>query len=67
MVLKFLENLEKHSYNEFLKNNKVRAIFFDHWKSLEHIDIKYLKNYPNFCLIHSKEINHPLGSSLNVE
>ena len=55
-----------YAANEFLKNNKVRAIFFDHWKSLEHIDIKYLKNYPNFCLIHSKEINHPLGTSLNV-
>ena len=52
--------------NEYLKNNKVRAIFFDHWKSLEHIDLKYLNNCPNFCLIHSKEINHPLGSSLNT-
>jgi phosphatidylinositol alpha-1,6-mannosyltransferase len=51
--------------NEYLKNNKIRAIFFDHWKSLEHIDSKYLNNCPNFCLIHSKEINHPLGSSLN--
>jgi len=55
-----------HVANEYLKNNEIRAIFFDHWKSLEHIDIKYLKNYPNFCLIHSKEINHPLGSSLNT-
>ena len=51
--------------NEYLKNNKVRAIFFDHWKSLEHIDTKHLNNYPNFCLIHSKEINHPLGTTLN--
>jgi phosphatidyl-myo-inositol dimannoside synthase len=52
--------------NEYLKNNKVRAVFFDHWKSLEHINIQYLDQYPNFCLIHSKEINHPLGSSLNA-
>ena len=35
--------------NEYLKNNKIRAIFFDHWKSLEHIDSKYLNNCPNFC------------------
>ena len=52
--------------NEYLKNNKVKAIFFDHWKSLEHIDIRHLNNNSNFCLIHSKEINHPIGSSLNV-
>jgi len=51
--------------NDYLKNNQVRAIFFDHWKSLEHIKLEYLNKYPNFCLIHSKEINHPLGSSLN--
>ena len=55
-----------YAVNEYLKNNKVRAIFFDHWKSLEHIDIQYLNNVPNFCLIHSKEINHPINSSLNT-
>ena len=55
-----------YAANEYLKNNKVRAIFFDHWKSLEHIDIQHLNNNPNFCLIHSKEINHPLGTSLNT-
>tara|TARA_B110000971_G_scaffold133905_1_gene137059 strand:+ start:214 stop:1305 length:1092 start_codon:yes stop_codon:yes gene_type:complete len=52
--------------NEYLKNNKVKAIFFDHWKSLEHINSEHLKSYTNFCLIHSKEINHPIGSSLNI-
>ena len=51
--------------NEYLKNNKVKAIFFDHWKSLEHIDLEHFNNFTNFCLIHSKEINHPVGSSLN--
>jgi len=51
--------------NDFLKKNKVKALFFDHWKSLEHINIEYLNNIPNFCLIHSKEINHEIGSSLN--
>jgi phosphatidyl-myo-inositol dimannoside synthase len=55
-----------YAVNEYLKNNKVRAIFFDHWKSAEHIDIKHLNNNPNFCLIHSKEINHTLNSSLNI-
>jgi phosphatidyl-myo-inositol dimannoside synthase len=55
-----------YAVNEYLKNNNARAIFFDHWKSLEHIDTKHLNNFPNFCLIHSKEINHPLGSSLNA-
>jgi phosphatidylinositol alpha-1,6-mannosyltransferase len=51
--------------NNFLKNNNIKGIFFDHWKSLEHIKLEYLNKYQNFCLIHSKEINHPLGSSLN--
>ena len=54
-----------YTANEYLNNNKVKAIFFDHWKSLEHIDTKHLNSNPNFCLIHSKEINHPLGDSLN--
>ena len=51
--------------NEFLKNNTVKAIFFDHWKSIEKIKSEYLNKFPNCCLIHSKEINHTLGSSLN--
>jgi phosphatidylinositol alpha-1,6-mannosyltransferase len=55
-----------YAVNEYLKTNKVKAIFFDHWKSLEHINIKYLNNNTNFCLIHSKEINHSVGSSLNI-
>jgi len=51
--------------NEYLKNNDIKGVFFDHWKSLEHIKSEYLNKIPNFCLIHSKEINHPVGSSLN--
>ena len=51
--------------NEYLKNNNVKGIFFDHWKSLEHIKIEHLKKTSSFCLIHSKEINHPLDSSMN--
>ena len=51
---------------EFLNNNNLRAAFFDHWKSIEIIDDLSLKKTKTFCLIHSKEINHPPGSSLNV-
>ena len=47
--------------DEFIKDNKIEGIIADHWKSLELIKSSKKK----FCLIHSKEINHPKGSSLN--
>ena len=50
---------------EFSLKNSVRAFFFDHWKSIEKIDDKILKNSTSFCLIHSKEINHTKGSFIN--
>ena len=50
---------------DFVKQNQIRACFFDHWKSIENIDLETLRKTKSFCLIHSKEINHPLGSSLN--
>ena len=50
---------------EFSINNSVRAFFFDHWKSIEKIDDKILKNTTSFCLIHSKEINHEIGTLIN--
>ena len=50
---------------EFMENNEIRAAFFDHWKSIENIETSFLKKTKSFCLIHSKEINHPVGSSLN--
>ena len=50
---------------EFSLKNSVRAFFFDHWKSIEKIDDKILKNSTSFCLIHSKEINHVEGSFIN--
>ena len=50
---------------EFISENNLRAAFFDHWKSIENIDTTVLNKTKTFCLIHSKEINHPLGSSLN--
>ena len=52
--------------NSFInKNSNIRAVFFDHWKSLDSISIKNLENLKVFCLIHSKEINHEINSSLN--
>ena len=58
--------LRKHrkSYlvNEFIKKNKnVSCVIADHWKSLELIKTSKKK----ICLIHSKEINHTVGSLLN--
>ena len=50
---------------DFIENNNLRASFFDHWKSIENIDVEILKKTKSFCLIHSKEINHPIGSTLN--
>ena len=50
---------------EFLTSNEVRASFFDHWKSIENIEKNLLNRTKSFCLIHSKEINHPVGSSSN--
>ena len=50
---------------DFINSNNLRAAFFDHWKSIENIDVSTLKKTKTFCLIHSKEINHPAGTSLN--
>ena len=52
--------------NEFIETiTNLRAIFFDHWKSLELINENYLKKTKTLCLIHSKEINHLKGSRIN--
>ena len=51
--------------NDYILKKNLRAIFFDHWKSIENIDNELLKKNKSFCLIHSKEINHPFGSSLS--
>jgi phosphatidyl-myo-inositol dimannoside synthase len=47
--------------DEFIKNNKVKGIIADHWKSLEHLKT----NKTKYCLIHGKEINHVKGSRIN--
>ena len=60
--IKFLRKIRKAQLvNEFLKENKVKGVIADHWKSLELLDTDKKK----YCLIHGKEINHPKGSSLN--
>ena len=52
--------------NEYINNNSnIRAIIVDHWKSLELLKEEYIKKTKTFCLLHSKEINHELGSVLN--
>ena len=51
--------------HDYINNNNIRAIFLDHWKSLENLNDNIFKNIPTFCLIHSKEINHPINSYLN--
>ena len=61
--IKLLRKYRKaHLVNEFIKNNKnIEGIIADHWKSLELIKT----NKKKICLIHSKEINHNEGTSLN--
>ena len=60
--IKFLRKIRKAQLiNEFLKENKVQCIIADHWKSLELIKT----NKKKYCLIHGKEINHPINSSQN--
>ena len=52
--------------NDYMnENSSVRALICDHWKSLEYINNKYLEDKKTLCLVHSKEINHPINSSLN--
>ena len=52
--------------NNFISANpNIRALIADHWKSLELIKTENLKRIKTFCLLHSKEIYHEIGSSLN--
>ena len=52
--------------NDFIyQNSNIRAIIADHWKSLELLKSEYIKKTKVLCLIHSKEINHEINSSLN--
>lgn len=52
--------------NNFIDlNSNIRALIVDHWKSLELVKTENLKKIKTFCLLHSKEINHAVGTSLN--
>ena len=52
--------------NSFVDTNpNIRALIADHWKSLELIKTEHFKKIKTFCLLHSKEINHEVGSLLN--
>ena len=64
---KFFRKFRKANLiNEYLKENtSITTVIADHWKSLEKINSDLLKNKKTICLIHSKEINHPVNSSLN--
>ena len=52
--------------NNFMNTKpNIRALIADHWKSLEIIKTENIRKTKTFCLLHSKEINHEVGSSLN--
>jgi phosphatidylinositol alpha-1,6-mannosyltransferase len=60
--IKFLRKIRKAQLiDEVSKENQIQGIIVDHWKSLELLK----NNKKKYCLIHGKEINHPLGSRLN--
>jgi phosphatidylinositol alpha-1,6-mannosyltransferase len=64
--LKILKKYRKFNLlKEVIKNNSVEAIIADHWKSIELITENISDKIPILCLIHGKEINHPLGSFTN--
>jgi phosphatidylinositol alpha-1,6-mannosyltransferase len=50
---------------EILSKNQVKKIFAYHWKSIELITNNISNKIPILCLIHGKEINHPIGTFLN--
>ena len=64
--LKILKKYRKFNLlKEIIKNNPVKAIIADHWKSIELINENISNKIPILCLIHGKEINHPTNSSIN--
>lgn len=65
---KFIRKFRKanHIQDFFLKNKSIEALVSDHWKSLEKISKNTCHSTCTICLIHGKEINHPIGSPLNI-
>ena len=52
--------------NNFInESSNIRSVVADHWKSLELLNKESLNKSKTICLLHSKEINHEKGSSLN--
>ena len=65
---KFIRKFRKANQIQdyFNKNKNISALISDHWKSLEKLSKNTCQSVPTICLIHGKEINHPIGSPLNV-
>ena len=65
--IKFFRKYRKAGLiNNFInENSNIRFIVTDHWKSLELLNKERLNKSKTICLLHSKEINHEKGSSLN--
>ncbi len=65
--IKIFRKYRKASLINNFMNTKtnIRALIADHWKSLEIIKSENIRKTKTFCLLHSKEINHKIGSSLN--
>ena len=65
--IKFFRKYRKANLiNNFINSNhNIKALIADHWKSLELIKTKKFEKIKIFCLLHSKEINHEMGSLSN--
>ena len=52
--------------NTFIsENSNIKLVITDHWKSLEILSEKSIKKCKTICLLHSKEINHKIGTLVN--
>jgi phosphatidylinositol alpha-1,6-mannosyltransferase len=65
---KFIRKFRKaNQIHDFFNQNKnIAALISDHWKSLEKLSKNLCNSVPTLCLIHGKEINHPIKSPLNI-
>ena len=62
----FKKHRKANLVNNFInENTNIKFIVTDHWKSLELLKKEHLNKSKTICLLHSKEINHEKGSSLN--
>ena len=65
---KFIRKFRKaNQIQDYIRRNKsISALISDHWKSLEKLSKNTCQSVKTICLIHGKEINHPIGSILNT-